>query len=39
MTIAGVIVTLFVVPMLLGQVIYALTRGKPGSQDPNSITS
>ena len=29
MTIAGVIVTFFVVPLLLGQVIYALTRGKP----------
>ena len=33
MTIAGVIVTFFVVPLLLGQVIYALTRGKPTSRE------
>jgi hypothetical protein len=39
MTIAGVIVTLFVIPVLLGQAIYALSRGKPASQYPDSPRS
>ncbi|WP_394617291.1 hypothetical protein JNUCC0626_48120 [Lentzea sp. JNUCC 0626] len=29
MTIAGAIITSFVIPMLAGQLIYALSRGKP----------
>lgn len=29
MTTAGMILTAFVVPVLVGQVVYALTRGKP----------
>ena len=29
MTIAGLLVTVLVLPLLLGQVAYALTRGRP----------
>jgi len=38
MTITGTILTMLAVPMLVGQFIYAVTRGKPTAQRVSKST-